>query len=89
MKNKQRISANEINRFVYCPYQWYYKRTYGNKELTRRYEALGLDTSKHESFYTKGSKHHTVYYFKYKFKRMLQWFIGILMMGVAIKVVLG
>ena len=28
-----KISANEINRFVYCPYQWYYRRYYGQKDL--------------------------------------------------------
>ena len=27
------ISAGEINKFVYCPYQWYYQRLYGNKKL--------------------------------------------------------
>ena len=27
------ISAGEINKFVYCPYQWYYQRLYGNKNL--------------------------------------------------------
>ncbi|MGL4345971.1 MAG: hypothetical protein ACRCTE_12295 [Cellulosilyticaceae bacterium] len=83
MKNNGRISANEINRFMYCPYQWYYKRTYGNKELTKRYKELGITTSNHESFYTKGTKHHTAYYRKYKLRRLIQvisWLI-VLMMG--------
>ena len=25
----KKLSANEINRFIYCPYQWYYGRYYG------------------------------------------------------------
>ncbi|MGL4738762.1 MAG: hypothetical protein ACRCW2_15015 [Cellulosilyticaceae bacterium] len=89
MKNKERISANEINRFSYCPYQWYYKRTYGNAELTKRYKALKLDTSQHESFYTKGTKHHTFYYHKYKCVRILQIGLGILLVGYIMKMVMG
>lgn len=89
MKNKARISANEINRFTYCPYQWYYKRTYGNAELTKRYKALKLETSEHESFYTKGTKHHTFYYHKYKLVRVLQIGVCILLLGGIVKVVIG
>lgn len=29
------ITPSEINRFSYCPYQWYYERVYGRKELRR------------------------------------------------------
>lgn len=29
------ISASEINRYTYCPYQWFYERVYGRKELSR------------------------------------------------------
>ena len=32
-KNKSTISANEINRFVYCNYQWYYGKIYGSARL--------------------------------------------------------
>ncbi len=28
------ISASEINRFIYCPYQWYYERKYGKKYIS-------------------------------------------------------
>lgn len=76
-KQTTRISANEINRFIYCPYQWYYKRTYGNKALTEQYKALGIKTSQHESNYTKGIKHHTHYYRLYQVKRILTVVIGI------------
>ena len=48
MKNNSRtISANEINKFSYCPYQWYYERLYGRKRLREleleRNERLGLE----------------------------------------------
>lgn len=71
MKLEHKISANEINRFVYCPYQWYYKRTYGNAELTKQYKALKADTSNHESHYVKGTKYHASYYKSYKRKQVI------------------
>ena len=36
MKDDKTISASEINRFLYCNYQWYYERKYGAAELRRR-----------------------------------------------------
>lgn len=45
--DRKTISANEINKFSYCPYQWYYERLYGRKKLKElekeRNERLGLD----------------------------------------------
>ena len=45
--DKETISANEINKFAYCPYQWYYERLYGRKKLREleleRNERLGLE----------------------------------------------
>ncbi len=45
--DKETISANEINKFAYCPYQWYYERFYGRKKLREleleRNERLGLE----------------------------------------------
>ncbi len=32
--NKEKIfTPNEINKFSYCPYQWYYERKHGRKKL--------------------------------------------------------
>lgn len=31
------ISAGEVNKFVYCPLQWYYIRAYGQKRLREMY----------------------------------------------------
>lgn len=43
---RKTVSANEINKFSYCPYQWYYERLYGRKKLRElekeRNERLGL-----------------------------------------------
>ncbi len=70
MKNSsQKISANEINRFIYCPYQWYYTRDYGAKVLHERYKALGLDNSPYESNFIKGQKFHSRYYRGYRLRR--------------------
>lgn len=29
------ISASDINKYSYCPYQWYYERKYGQREIAR------------------------------------------------------
>lgn len=89
MKNdKTRISANEINRFVYCPYQWYYNRYYGTKVLTEKYKALGI-TSEYEANLVKGLNHHKNYYLKYRIKRALQLggviLIAIVILGVVLE----
>ncbi len=31
--NSEEITANEINKFSYCPYQFYYERVYGQKYI--------------------------------------------------------
>lgn len=79
---KKRISANEINRFVYCPYQWYYNRYYGAKELQTKYKALNHPTSEHESHFVKGLKYHKKYYLRYKIRKwMLISLILMLLIG--------
>ena len=51
-KDRQTLSATELSKFSYCPYQWYYERLYGRKELRRleveRNERLGLADSRKE-----------------------------------------
>jgi len=36
MKDNKTISASEINRYIYCNYQWFYERKYSVAELRRR-----------------------------------------------------
>lgn len=44
MHNKNiNVSASEINKFIYCPYQWYYERFYGQKKIL---EILGRNKKK-------------------------------------------
>lgn len=71
-KSSTRISANELNRFMYCPNQWYYKRVYGVKSLTQMYEALDIEHSEHTEHFTKGMKHHTSYHFRYRIMKVIR-----------------
>lgn len=78
INNNKKISANEINRFVYCPYQWYYGRYYGQTALKEQYKALGSKSSKTENHFAKGVKFHKAYYRSYRIKR------GILLVGIIV-----
>lgn len=71
-KSSTRISANELNRFMYCPNQWYYKRVYGAKSLTQMYEALDIEHSEHTEHFTKGMKHHTSYHSRYRIMKVIR-----------------
>ena len=65
------ISAGEINKFVYCPYQWYYQRLYGNKKLRElvkiRNEYYGYGDSDLSNF-NKGVQFHKKYHLHIKLK---------------------
>lgn len=51
---KRTVTANEINKYCYCPYQWYYERLYGRKELRKlvaeRNERLGITDNRLSNF---------------------------------------
>ena len=80
MKKKPiKISANEINRYTYCPYQWYYGKVYGQKALKEKYKALDYQTSDHEGKFKKGIHFHNKYYRSYRMKCMMQWCMIILL----------
>lgn len=87
MKNQDRpmISANEINRFMYCPYQWYYKRHYGHKYLQEQYKAMGLSSSNHENNYTKGTNYHSTYHRRYRFKRLVQMIVVLCLVALLLR----
>ncbi|MDE6182043.1 MAG: PD-(D/E)XK nuclease family protein, partial [Eubacteriales bacterium] len=57
--DNEKISANEINKYSFCPYQWYYERLYGAKYIREkqkeRNQALGLK-DKTLSNFNKGIK---------------------------------
>ncbi len=75
------LSAHELNKYDYCPYQWYYERLYGRKELRRLYqernERLQLEDSLMSQF-RKGEEYHRNSYVWLKCRRML-WKIVLLL----------
>ncbi|KXL53556.1 hypothetical protein CLNEO_07820 [Anaerotignum neopropionicum] len=83
---RKTISAHEINKYSYCPYQWYYEKLYGRKELRRLYqernEALSLQDGMTANF-TKGLEYHSRNYRLLRL-RSLVWKIGILLLIFAI-----
>lgn len=77
-KKEIKISANEVNRYVYCPYQWYYGRVYGQKTLKEKYQALERKTSNHEANFKKGLRFHETYYENYRMKRRMERMVFII-----------
>ena len=82
---RKTLSAHEISKYDYCPYQWYYERLYGRKELRRLYvertTRLNLEDSLASEF-RKGEKYHRRSYLLLKFKRML-WKLVVLLFAAA------
>lgn len=78
---RKTLSAHEISKFDYCPYQWYYERLYGRKELRRLYvernQRLQLEDSLASEF-RKGEKYHRRSYLLLKLKRTL-WKVAVLL----------
>lgn len=82
-----KISANEVNRFVYCPYQWYYSRYYGQKALKEKYKALKNKNSQVESNFKKGLRFHKKYYLHYRAQKFIRWvsiIIAIVVIGLVV-----
>ncbi|NLI89660.1 MAG: PD-(D/E)XK nuclease family protein [Epulopiscium sp.] len=73
--NSTRISANEINRYVYCNYQWYYRRVYGDAKLTKfkkeHNKALGIKRDARTHAFIKGNRFHKRYHRWYKIKKLI------------------
>lgn len=84
---RKTLSAHEISKYDYCPYQWYYERLYGRKELRRLYvernKRLHLEDSLASEF-RKGEKYHRRSYLILKFKRMLWKLLVILFAAAAV-----
>lgn len=83
-KEEKPISASEMNRYAYCPYQWYYERVYGRKELRRLYqernERLGL-TDRAAGNFTRGLEHHRRSYRRMVWRRRLRWLAALFAAG--------
>lgn len=54
--NKKTITPNEMNKYAYCSYQWYYERFYGGKKLRK----LAAKRNEGGSVYKKKAKQATV-----------------------------
>ena len=84
---RKTLSAHEISKYDYCPYQWYYERLYGRKELRRLYvernERLKLEDSLASQF-LKGEKYHRRSYILLKFRRMLRKLVVLLFVAAGI-----
>ena len=82
---RKTLSAHEISKFDYCPYQWYYERLYGRKELRHLYvernQRLQLEDSLASEF-RKGEKYHRRSYLLLKLKRTL-WKVAVLLFAAA------
>lgn len=86
MKNKNKpISANEINKYSYCPYQWYYEKVYGAGELQRMHreynEKMGYKNTE-ESNFVKGNRFHQNYPVKHKTGKLVKFIIYLLIIAV-------
>ena len=85
MIERETISAHEINKYDYCPYQWYYERLYGRAELRRLYTQrnarLHLEDSMSANF-RKGEGYHQRSYFLLRLRRMA-WKIAVLLLAAA------
>ncbi len=66
---KDKISASEVNRYIYCNYQWYYEKVYGKEHIRKLYkernEKLGL-TDNSKSNFVKGLNFHNNFRLKKK-----------------------
>lgn len=74
-KERETLSPHELSKYDYCPYQWYYERLYGRKELRRLYrernERLHLADSMGSAF-RKGESYHRRSYRMLRLKRAAQ-----------------
>lgn len=71
---KETLSAHELNKYTYCPYQWYYEKKYGRAELRRMRKEylgeLGLEDSTTANF-VRGEAFHRKLYRQYRLRQLL------------------
>ena len=84
---RRTLSAHEISKYEYCPYQWYYERLYGRKELRRlcaeRKERLHLEKDISSRF-QKGEAYHRRSYVFLQWKRRLWKIVVLLFVAAAV-----
>ncbi len=86
------ISASEVNRYTYCPYQWYFERYYGRNKLfelskNRKQTAktpAKTPTKTRESNFARGRAFHAQ---EYQNLRRKQKIVSILVLGVILVII--
>ena len=90
MHNKNiNISASEINKFIYCPYQWYYERFYGRKkilEILNKHKEKRIKPKKNvldvnKNNFLRGNKFHMTFRKKYLVARRKKIFLFLLVLS--------
>ena len=77
------ISASEVNRYTYCPYQWYFERYYGRNKLSQMAKAKKAEPKlkqvkktpeqKRQSHFARGRAYHAKEYQIFKRKQKMVW----------------
>ena len=72
---KETLSAHELNKYTYCPYQWYYEKILSGlseiEKAEKEYlEELGLEDSTTANF-IRGEAFHRKLYRQYRLRRLL------------------
>jgi len=92
MKDDKTISASEINRYIFCNYQWYYERKYGSSELRRlrkeHMEELGIAESKQKSPIQRGLAFHANYESNRRLRLAWAWFRAAAIIAISIYMLL-
>ncbi len=88
--NDEKISANEINKYCYCEYSWYYERLYGKKYIREKYkernEELGFSYKTIDNF-KKGIRFHDNFLFKRKILLIFKSIILVLVISLVLWVI--
>ncbi len=86
---KETLSPHELNKFSYCPHQWYYEKVYGSKELRRLrklyLEEQGVQNDPTQSNFVRGEQfHQKKYRFLYLRHRILQMLMWIVLLAIMV-----
>ena len=88
MRDDKTISASEINRYIFCSYQWYYERKYGAAELRRRkkehLEELGLTAQSENSHLKQGLVFHARFQRRRRLRLAYKWLRAAVIIGIFI-----
>ncbi|MDR1705351.1 MAG: hypothetical protein LBS19_11795 [Clostridiales bacterium] len=84
---RETISAGEVNKYTYCPYQWYYGRIHGDKALRAKYRELHPGTDDTKAF-RQGKAFHRRFGRYEGLKRGLAWASVIAALGLLLFIVL-